>query len=438
MQPSAEVAFPTGVFVNKLTQKFLVASLLALAGCEHEANSGRLVGFIVDGQTGQRLNFFQKDSNKNNLDDDKDSQSQVYAVIDGEFRRAEPCGKGDANDDNGIEADGCYQIDGIPEGMTIPIFAQAPGYERFIGEYRYEVIDSDIEHSQRVANLRMFPKGFAVDYRFNVVLNNQPVPKAQVICQYLPTSTNTLQVSGDFLTPVNTGTSTVSATTGDDGVAVIPGAQLVNGASYHCESVLSEGLDGRTLAGQGDIVAGVSQSEQRVALSASGAPDSVVYAVRSNADHTDTLMGGNGKLVISFNRPVEIVPGTADCQVASANAPDTDADGNTGRLITDVRNAPPTTYSTTSESVSAEVSGDGLTLTLGFKAELPFDPDDRGTSVSFSGIVVRPRGAADSAQARYLGFVSAATCPAVSGFNLGSLKNLRVSGGDQPNSIKLY
>ncbi|HEX8437281.1 hypothetical protein, partial [Archangium sp.] len=375
--------------MNKLTQKFLVASLLALTGCERAANSGRLVGFIVDGQTGQRLNFFQKDGNKNNLDDDKDSQSQVYAVIDGEFRRAEPCGSGDANDDNGIEADGCFQIDGIPEGMTIPIFAQAPGYERFVGEYNYGLIDMDVEHSQQVANIRLFPKGFAVDYRFNVSLNNQPVSKAQVLCQYLPTSTNTLQVAGDFLDPVNTGTTTISATSGDDGVAVIPGAQLVNGATYHCEAVMGEALDGRTLSGQGDITAGVSQSEQRVALSASGATDALVYAVRSNADNTDTLMGGNGKLIISFNRPVEIVPGTADCQVATATAPDTDGDSNTGRLITDVRHNPPTTTSTASESVSAEISGDGLTLTVGFKAELPFDPDDRGTSIAFSGVVLR-------------------------------------------------
>jgi hypothetical protein len=287
-----------------------------------------------------------------------------------------------------------------------------------------------------VANIRLFPKSFAVDYRFNVSLNNQPVPKTQVICQYLPTSSNSLQVSGNFLDPVNTGTTTITATSGDDGVAIIPGAQLVNGASYHCEAVMSEALDGRTLAGQGNITAGVSQSEQLVALSASGATDALVYAVRSNADDTNTLMGGNGKIIISFNRPVEIVPGTADCQVAFATAPDTDGDSNIGRLITDVRNNPPTTSSTTSESVSADLSGDGLTLTVGFKAELPFDPDDRGTSVTFSGVVLRPRGATDNSQVRYLG--SLGTCPAVSGFTTASLKNLRAGGISQNSTIKLY
>ena len=423
--------------MNKLTQKFLAVSLLALAGCEGEANSGRLVGFIVDGQTGQRLNFFKAESDKNNLGDDGDSKSQVYAIIDGEFRRAEPCGRGDLNSKNGIEADGCYQIKDIPEGMTIPIFAQAEGYERFVGEYTYSEINSDIEHSQQVANIRLFPKGFSVDYRFNVSFNNAPVPNAQVICQYMPTTGNTLQVSGNFLAPVTTGTTAISVTSNADGVAVIPGAQLVNGAAYRCEAVMSQTLDGRTLSGQGTIMAGVTQADQRMLMTTTSTTDDLLYALRSNADDSTRLMGANGKLIITFNRAVEIVPGTADCQVASSFLTDTDNDGRTGRLITDVRNNPPTTYSSASESVSADVSTDGLTLTIGFKTEpgFEFDPDDRNTYITFSGIIVRPRGATDSTQVRYIG--SAAGCPAVSGYSYSELMNLRL-GSTQPEYIQLF
>lgn len=426
--------------MNKLTQKMLVVSVLALAGCEREADSGRLVGFIVDGQTGQRMNFFQADGKKNNLDDDSDSQSQVYAVIDGELRRAEPCGSGDSTDENGIEADGCYQIDGIPEGMVVPIFAQAPGYERFVGEFEYPMLDEDQERAQYVGNIRLFPKGFATDYRFNVAFNNQPVAKAQVLCQFLSTSGNSLQVTGNFdtfLSPTNTGTTTISATSGDDGVAVIPGAQLVNGGSYHCEAVLGEPVDGRTLAGQSNIVAGVSQADQRLALSADSAADTLLYAVRSNVDNSDVLLGGNGKLIVTFNRPVEIVPGTEDCQIASATVFDTDGDGRTGQLITDVRNAPGAP-STTSESVTAAISGDGLTLTLGFKVEpgFEFDPDDRGTAISFNGVVLRPRNSADLAQVRTIGAVGA--CPAVVGFTTAAVKSLRTGGAGQSNTIRLF
>ncbi|WP_375767583.1 hypothetical protein NR798_38805 [Archangium gephyra] len=419
--------------MNKLTQKFLAVSLLALAGCEGEANSGRLVGFIVDGQTGQRLNFFKAESDKNNLGDDGDSQSQVYAIIDGEFRRAEPCGRGDLNGKNGIEADGCFQIKDIPEGMTVPVFAQAPGYERFIGEYTYALMDLDVEHAQKVANIRLFPKGFAVDYRFNVSFNNQPVPNAQVICQYMPTTGNTLQVSGTFMDPVNTGTAAITATSNADGVASIPGAQLVNGATYRCEAVLSQSMDGVTLSGQGNITAGVTQSEQRMSLSTSGSTDTLLYAVRSNADDTTKLMGADGKLMVTFNRPVEIVAGTADCQYATAAIYYPDSDGVTGAIY------PTPAGSTTngvSESVTAEVSADGLTLTLGFKAERPFEADDRGTYVSFSGIIVRPRGSMSSSDIRAIGGVGA--CPAVAGYSVGDVANLRTGGFDQNNTIQLF
>ncbi|AKJ06992.1 hypothetical protein ATI61_10545 [Archangium gephyra] len=419
--------------MNKLTQKFLVVSLLALAGCEGEANSGRLVGFIVDGQTGQRLNFFKETGEKGNLGDDGDSTSQVYAIIDGEFRRARPCGRGDLNDKNAIEADGCFQIDNIPEGMTVPVFAQAPGYERFVGEYTYSLLDYDQEHAQKVANIRLFPKGFSVDYRINVTFNNNPVPNAQIICQYTPTTANTLQVSGIFLEPVTTGTTTVSATSNADGVAAIPGSALVNGASYRCEAVMAQSMDGVTLAGQGNFTAGVSQAEQRMGLTTSGSTDTLLYAVRSTGDDTTRLMGADGKLAITFNRPVEVVPGTADCQYAVASIGYPDADGVTGAIY------PTPAGSTTngvSESVTAEVSSDGLTLTLGFKAERPFDPDDRGTYVTFSGIIVRPRGTTSSSELRAIGGVGA--CPAVSGYTVGDVSNLRTGGADQISYIQLF
>lgn len=417
--------------MNKLTQKFLAVSLLALAGCEGEANSGRLVGFIVDGQTGQRLNFFKAESDKNNLGEDGDSQSQVYAVIDGEFRRAKPCGRGDLNDKNGIEADGCFQIDNIPEGMSFPIFAQAPGYERFIGEYTYALMDMDVEHAQAVGNIRLFPKGFSVDYRFNVSFNNQPVPNAQVFCQYTPTTNNTLQVSGSFLAPTTTGTTTISATSDAEGVALIPGAQLVNGASYRCEAVMSQALDGRTLAGQGTITAGVSQSEQRMAMSTTSSTDELFYAVRSNVDDSTKLLGTDGKLIVTFNRPVEIVPGTADCQTASASVYYPDSDGIQGQL--NVHSG----GNSVSEQVSAEVSADGLTLTVGYRAEIAFDQDDRGTYISFSGIILRPRGVTNTNELRAVGGVAAA-CPAIAGYNVEDVANLRTGGGDQNDTIQLF
>jgi len=415
--------------MQKLKTAFAVLSLAALTGCSDGA--GRIVGFVVDGQSGQRLNFFKADEAKNNIDDDNKSKSQVYAVVQGEFRRAKPCGKGDLSKENSIEADGCYQIDGIPLGEQFPIFVQMPGYERFMGRYTMKTWNEDVnqESAQEVVNLRVFPTGFAVDYRFLVNLNGRAVPDVKVNCQYLD-QPNRLQTTGNFLQPEATGSTTVSATTDANGIAVIPGAQLVNGASYHCEAVLRGAVDGRVLSGESDIVAGMTQSEQAMSVTSPGTTDQNFYALYSNADDPDALQGQNGKLVVTFNRPVELAPGTADCQVATLTTADRDNDGSMGRFVADQAN------NNASETATAEVSADGLTLTVGFKQpQTPLDADDRNTLVSFKGIIVRPRGAADSIHARYIGALGSCTLADVYG-NAQQLRNVR--SGAQADKIRLF
>lgn len=417
--------------MRQLKQAFVVLTLAAATGCS-SGGEGRVVGFVVDGQSGQRMNFFQASDGKNNLDDDDASKWQVYAVINGEFRRAKPCGEGDLSQENSIEADGCYQIEGIPLGEEFPIFAQAPGYERFMGRYTMQTRHEDVEQegSQEVVNLRMFPTGYAVDYRFLVNLNGRAVPDAKVNCQYRLDQGNAVQTAGSFLAPEATGSTTVSAITDANGIAVIPGAQLVNGASYHCEAVLNGAVNGQVLSGQSDIVAGMSQPEQSMSVTSPGATDQGVYAVFSNADDPDALFGESGKLVVTFNRPVEVAPRTADCQVAQLLTTDIDTDGNMGRFVTDQFN------NNASETVTTELSTDGLTLTVGFKTpETPFDPDDRNTLVRFSGIIVRPRGAADTINVRYIGGLGACTEANVYG-NAQPLRSVR-SGG-QSSTIRLF
>lgn len=417
--------------MQKLKRALVVFSLAAATGCG-SSGEGRVVGFVVDGQSGQRLNFFKSDDGKNNVDDDDASKSQVYAIIEGEFRRARPCGKGDLSKENAIEADGCYQIDGIPLGEEFPIFAQAPGYERFMGRYTMQTWNKDFEQesAQEVVNLRVFPTGFAVDYRFLVNLNGRAVPDVKVNCQYRVDQGNTLQTAGNFLPPEATGSTTVSATTDANGVAVIPGAQLVNGAPYHCEAVLAGAVDGRVLSGQADIVAGMSQAEQAFVLSTPGVTDANLFALYSNADDPDALQGQSGSLVVTFNRPVELAPRTEDCQVAVLDTADRDGDNSVGRFVTNQ------TGNNSSETVNASVSADGLTLTVSFRTpETPLDADDRNTLVRFTGVIVRPRGAADTIQARYIGALGACSEANVYG-NALPLRSVRA--GAQPSVIRLF
>jgi hypothetical protein len=418
--------------MQKLKKSLVVLSLTAAAGCSSADGEGRVVGFVVDGQSGQRMNFFAEEDGKNNLGDDGDSTSQVYAIIQGEFRRAKPCGKGDLNSDNAIVADGCYQIEGIPLGEEFPIFAQAPGYERYMGRHTMQVWNNELEQegAQEVINLRMFPVGFAMDYRFVVSFNGRAVPDVKVNCQYRIDQGNSVQTAGNFLPPEATGSTTVSATADANGVAVVPGAQLVNGAPYHCEAVLAGGVDGRVLSGQADIVAGVSQPEQSLVIDNSGAPDENFYALYSNADDADALQGRTGRLVVTFNRPVEVAPRTADCQVATLITSDVDADGIIGRFN------PNQPGNNASETVTAEVSADGLTLTVGFRTpETQLDEGDRNTLVNFTGIIVRPRGAADSIQSRYIGGLGACAEADVYG-NARALRNVR--SGTQTALIRLF
>jgi hypothetical protein len=54
--------------------------------------------------------------------------------------------------------------------------------------------------------------------------------------------------------------------------------------------------------------------------------------------------------------------------------------------------------------VEAVMAADGMSLTLGFRAPIQaFDPDDKGTWVSFSGVILRAKGGSDAASVRYLG-----------------------------------
>ena len=320
----------------------------------------------------------------------------------------------------------------VAGGPQDGMFSGGQAYERFMGRYTMQTWGEDVkqESAQEVVNLRMFPTGFAVDYRFLVNLNGRAVPDVKVNCQYRIDQGNTLQTAGSFLPPEATGSTTVSGTSDANGIAVIPGAQLVNGATYHCEAVLGSAVDGRVLSGQADIVAGMTQPEQAMSVSNPGATDPVIYAMYSNADDPDALMGNDGKLVVTFNRPVELAPSTADCRVAQLFTTDIDADGNMGRFVTEQAN------NGASETVTADVSADGLTLTVGYKTpETPLDADDRNTVVRFSGIIVRPRGSADTINVRYIGALGACAEANVYG-NAQQLRSVR--SGAQPSSIRLF
>ncbi|HZH02862.1 MAG TPA: hypothetical protein VEY30_03690, partial [Myxococcaceae bacterium] len=367
-----------------------VSMFTAAAGCGNK-ETGRIVGFVVNGQTGQRVNAFAADDSLQNLKNDSETRSNIYAIVEGSFRRAEPCGKGDINEENAIGADGCYRIEGVPTNTATPVIATIDTYERFHGQVniddnRYEQEDVRYTDPQVVGNIRVFPLGYGVDYRVALSLNNRRIAGGTVSCQLRQTTPNSFQTDGDFLIPQNTTSGNVSAQSDGEGIAQLPGAQLVNGGSYTCEVFYSTPNEGRVVSGALTFVAGVSAPDQFVTLDSSPATGALV-ALSSNNDNPNALLGNNATLVIKLNKPAEIFPGTADCQVATLAAPNTDGDATpAGVLPTDaVGNG-------ASETMTASLSADGLTLTLAYQAPTtPLDTDDLNTSVTFNGVYLRSK-----------------------------------------------
>jgi hypothetical protein len=423
-------------------QKRFLAAVLGVAvsgvGCSNESNrenqTYRWIGFLVDGTTATPLA----------LEDDNKSPNKVFAIVEGEVQYAKPC---EGSDNEVIPLPGCFMLDNLPvstifgTGQTvnqIPVFAQYNGYERFQGRLTgLSSVDTDnvteIQDMQLYANIRLFPKNYQVAYRLRTTYNNRPVPQVRVVCQVRSGLNNEFSTIGtSFLTAEDTLGGVVDVRSDDSGYASLP-TPLVNGASYRCYANRAEQFEGHVVQGSLDFVAGVSAAEQTIVLEA--APDAVLYATSASNEDPGITLGPDGMLTVTFNRPVELVPGTTDCQFATLSAPDTNGDTN-------VAGALPATVSSNglSEQVNATVSGDGLTLMLAYKPGSPgVNANDLGSTVTFSGIFVRPLNA-QSANVYRIGSATGAATPACSlgtayGFP-NSVVNIR-SGPVNP-TIRLY
>jgi len=424
-------------------QKRFLAAVLGVAlsgvGCSNESNrenqTYRWIGFLVDGTTATPLA----------LEDDNKSPNRVFAIVEGEVRYAKPC---EGSDNEVAPLPGCFMLDDLPvssifsTGQTvnqIPVFAQYNGYERFQGRLtglssvRTDNV-TEVQDMQLYANIRLFPKNYQVAYRLRTTYNNRPVPDVRVVCQVRTALTNEFSTIGSgFLAAEDTLGGVVDVRSDGSGYASIT-TPLVNGATYRCYANRAEQFEGHVVQGSLDFVAGVSAADQTVVLEA--APDAVLYATASNNEDPGVTLGADGTLTVSFNRPIEILPGTADCQFASLSAPDTNGDTNAAGPL-------PTTVSgnNLSEQVNATVSGDGLTLTLAYKPGSPgVNPNDLGSTVTFSGIFVRPLGT-QSAYVYRIGSATGAATPACSlgtAYGFPSAVSIRSSPVVVNPTIRLY
>ncbi|WP_309895048.1 hypothetical protein [Archangium sp.] len=395
-----------------MQKRFLAAVLgvtLSGVGCSNESNrenqTYRWIGFLVDGSTATPLAL---------TGDDK-SSNQVFAVVEGKVRRAKPC---DGSDEKITPLPGCFMLDDLPVSSIystnqqvnqIPVFATYEGYERFQGQLTgMRSVDTEnvteILDMQLYANIRVFPKNYQVAYRVWTAYNNRPVPNVRVVCQIRNANGNEYATNGNFIAPDDSLGGVVDVRSDDSGYATLS-TPLVNGATYNCYANRAEPFEGHIVQGSVEFVAGVSAAEQTIALNSD--PDPVLFATSASNQDPGVTLGADGKLSITFNRPIEILPGTTDCQFATLSAPDTNGDTNAAGPL-------PTTISgnANSEQVNATVSGGGLTLELGFKPGTPgVNQFDLGSTVTFSGIFIRPLGA-EPAYVFRIGSATGAATPA--------------------------
>jgi len=421
----------------------LVAMLATACG---GSTTGVVVGFLIDGQTGARLNLFAKTGTQENLTDTPDATKQVYTIINGEFVRALPCGAGFINDKNKVQADGCFKFAGVPYGEELPLFAVYDGYEKFHGVFEYPspvIGDNGQAHPspQVIANIRLFPRNYTVDYKLLVNMNGRGINDVTVACQIRQDS-NVLKTDGTFVKPVNTVSPALSGVSANDGVygdgfVKLAGGDLVLGATYHCTAFRKDMYESRgVLTGTVDFIAGVDAPEIALDVKATAVPDAdLLYAVWSNADDPTDLLTATGKLQITFNRAIELVPSTADCQTYSIDA--TNFSGDPGQPP-----APPqdTPRAGGSEQVKVTITGD-TQMTIAFNTPSPsFDKNNWNAAVTFAGVYVRAKGATtiDGTVVRYIGRPAANGCYASAALGEAKpLKNAR-TGGSQTSTLNLF
>lgn len=365
----------------------LALTALFAAACSSGRTDTAIVGFVVDGRTGGPIDFFSS----RNLGDSADSINQIYTLMNGELVRATPCGEGILNDSNKAFAASCYKLTGVPYGEQLPIFAVHDGYEKIRGTVVYPSFTmGDGGVKQVIANIRMFPKNFSIDYKLLVTLDGRGVNGVTVACQIRQEDV-TLATDGELIVPASTTSPAISAVSATDsiygdGLVKLGGSSLVLGAKYDCQAFKD---DGSVLSGSVSFRAGVDPPEIRLPVEVTRSPDpDLLYAVDSNAEDPTVDLGTNAKLTVHFNRPVEIVATTIDCQTYSMTSTDFMNSGSADPTL-----PVDTPQNTASEMVRAWMSADNLQLTVEYVAPLsdPPNPNVRHASVTFAGLYVRPK-----------------------------------------------
>jgi hypothetical protein len=356
---------------------------------------GCVQGYVVDGITGSRIDF-------SSLKIEKDQG--IYIDV---ARERVVAGLQSAP-----TTTGGFRICNIPLDEAYLLRADLPGYESMEGMVRVRstikpFADAAVEDIRKQVpslnvNIRMYPRDLATqDLKFMVTSFAEPVKGAVVHLK--PNSgalaENSVVDETGFLIPTNIGSTNFTAETDDSGLAVFAAADLMLGARYEYivlppagESFLEpiRGLVELKIRNADDRTSAAFPYLQLVAFDGTSPKLAELQFSTQSQNYAE-----DGKLIIVFNRKIEILPGTEDGITATLGQ------AHGAELATDIKgNFIP-------DQVSYEIDGYRLILLPKWKTK-PNEQREGGLTIAYKGIHVRPASAPRSAEALEVGVANSA------------------------------
>lgn len=391
--------------MKRLMSKFMLstAALAMLASCSSNKsgdkvqNAGNWFGFVVNGVTGEKLNFFGEKNDTAN----SDSTDQVYVISKGEVKLAEPCNEGDANDSNGISINGCVTVKNLPTEVTIPVFATRSGFHAFGSTM---TVNANVSNSNDLiitdpsaySNIRLFPTGLNYDVTIHTKLENDVVVEGVTVrCVY--NAQNALDIVGwnasNYLSPVNDFPNVITGTSNADGKVVLAGTSLTPGGEYACFGHKADAVNNNVISDNGNPVqftVGVDSPEVEFFLSinSNGGPWNSFMATSVNYSEYNSLGSLTAPLKINFNQPAIVFPGTEDCQAMYLDS--NQGNGVDGIAITFETDVEDPAGSENAESVTVAMDSTSRQLSLTPVLATGSSTDDIQARYGFGGIFVMP------------------------------------------------
>lgn len=341
---------------------------------------GCVQGYVMNGITGARLDFAALDLA---------GASGISVNV-----AAERLG---ATLQKSLAAPGEFRVCNVPLDEAYVLRAELPGFEVVEGLIRVRSTIEPFADEARAdiakqvpslnVNIAVYPRGVATqDLTFIVQSFGEQVKDATVHLKPHTGGSEALAIVDEagFLIPTVLGTANLTATTGADGIAKFAANDLMLGARYeyvvlppagdaYLEPVA--GLFQLNIRDNNTPVTTASPYIQFVNFQGSAPLLSELQFSTDSRNYDET-----GRLIIVFNRQIEILPGTEDEIYASL------AHDNGASLAPDVRgNFKP-------DQVSYKIDGYRLILTPKWDKK-PNKDREGGLTVTYAGIRVRPAAA---------------------------------------------